>query len=202
MASHGQALEGEIREAAGLSPARIGPFEVDISARLFDYHLLDPGGSDQHPAARCLPVRPRTANRNPRIVGFEVDREAMIGEPFGAAPTLDLGPGQKVLLRPLLSPDAEEEFQAVESTLQSNQLVVVNRKEELIVSWFATSGRFQEPQTAAQLTRTLANTFTAPALDGAEHKNVSLYAVVRDQRGGVGWQRLDVQVRDPIRIAN
>ena len=84
----------------------------------------------------------------------------------------------------------------VESTLQASDLVVIDRTEEAVVSWFATAGEFDSPHTTPQLTKTLDNTFTAPATPPADGR-ISVFLVVRDQRGGVGWTSLDVAVSQP-----
>jgi hypothetical protein len=142
----------------------------------------------------CLPLRPRTANRNPEIVGFEIARGDDVTFVPGVSPLL-LTSKEKVRLRPLLGAEAEEPYQTIESTLQGNQLVVVDHREELVVSWFTTAGTFEDEQTALQLNRSLDNSFTAPeVIPGGAGKVTVLFLVVRDQRGGVGWARIDAQV--------
>jgi hypothetical protein len=144
------------------------------------------------PAPGCVPLAPRTANRNPEITAIEVARSASAEAPFApAGSSLTLAPGEIIRLRPVLAPGAEERYQTVESALQGNHLVVVERSEEPIASWFATAGKLGDEQTTRQLTKTLDNTFTAPVEAGP----ISLYIVVRDQRGGVGWAALTVLVQ-------
>jgi hypothetical protein len=93
----------------------------------------------------------------------------------------------------VLAPGAEERYQTVESTLQGNDLVVVDHTEETVASWFATAGEFGAEQTTAQRTRTLDNSFTAPTTPPPDGR-ISLYLVVRDQRGGVGWTSVELVV--------
>jgi hypothetical protein len=149
--------------------------------------------------AGCLPLRPRTANRNPVIAGVELARGKAANLPFAPlSGTLLLAPGETVRLRPVLPPETAEAYQSIESTLAGSNLVVVDRSEEAIVSWFATDGEFDLPQTAPQLTKTLDNEFTAPAVVPAVNGGqLTIFIVVRDQRGGVGWTRLEVTVAGP-----
>jgi hypothetical protein len=142
----------------------------------------------------CLPLRPRTANQNPAIVRFEVARGASATAEFAPLDgPLAVAPGEKLRLRPVLNPGAEESFQNVESTLQGNELVVVDQTEEVIASWFATAGEMGDIQTARQLTKTLDNTFTAP-MQPPPGGRFAVYVVVRDQRGGVGWSTVEATI--------
>jgi hypothetical protein len=157
----------------------------------FGWQVCVPGA----PVAGCVPLAPRTPNHNPEIAAVEVARSARAGAPFTTRPDgpLSLEPGEVIRLRPVLAPDAEERYQTVTSTLQASDLTVVDRTEEAVVSWFATAGKFGAEQTTAQLTKTLDNTFTAPLTPPAGGR-LSVFVVVRDQRGGEGWTSLEVVV--------
>jgi hypothetical protein len=165
----------------------------DLAA--FNPELATAGWQICTPAASlpgCLPLLPRTPNHNPTFTSVEVARG--LGAPFAPlAGPLVLSSKEKVRLRPVLAPDAEEPYQTIESTLQGNHLVVVDHREEVVVSWFTTAGSFESDQTAVQLDRTLDNEFTAPSIDARTPagKPLVLYVVARDQRGGVGWLRVD-----------
>ena len=68
-------------------------------------------------------------------------------------------------------------------------------REEIIVSWFATAGTLESIRTATQLTKTLDNVYTAPALtDGPLPPAVSIWMVARDQRGGTSWRHQEVRI--------
>lgn len=156
------------------------------------WQVCPPASAGPAPAG-CLPLRPRVANRNPSISGLELARGKAANLPFmalSATETLALAAREVVRLRPLLPADAAESYQVVESTLMGSHLVVAERTEEPIVSWFATAGELDLEQTAPQLTKTLDNVFTAPATAGP----LSIFIVVRDQRGGLGWSRVEVMV--------
>jgi hypothetical protein len=68
------------------------------------------------------------------------------------------------------------------------------RREAMVVSWFATAGSFDaertgHPEDEADQ-RESANVWTAPSTPG----EVTLWVVLRDDRGGVGWQRYRIAV--------
>jgi hypothetical protein len=147
------------------------------------------------PPPDCLPLGPRTANRNPEIAGVEVARGGLADAPFEPlAEPLVLGPHQTVRLRPVVNADAAERYQAIEASFQGERLGVVERQEELVVSWFATAGTFGEAQTAPQRTKTLDNAFTTPDAPPATGGKLAVFLVVRDQRGGTGWAQVQVLV--------
>lgn len=151
-------------------------------------------GVAEGPQRRCLPLHARTANRNPEVLGIEVARGRTGDASFELLKgALILNAGEKVRVRPVLAEDAEETFELVEPTLQTNDLRVRNRREELVVSWFTTGGKFAESQTAVHLTRGLDNTFTPP--EHSAGKTLTLFLVVRDQRGGVDWTQIDATVQ-------
>ena len=67
-------------------------------------------------------------------------------------------------------------------------------RESLRVSWYGTAGRFDEPRTGRagdDPATTADNAWTAPAAPGA----VTLWVVLRDDRGGAAWRSLAVTVR-------
>jgi hypothetical protein len=157
----------------------------------FGWQVCAAGG----PTDGCVALAARTANHNPEIASVEVARSKLADAPFAPLDgPLAVAPGEVIRLRPVLAPGAEEHYQTIESTLQANDLVVVDHTEEAVISWFATAGKFGAEQTTPQLTKTLDNTFTAPTTPPADGR-LSLYLVVRDQRGGVGWSTLDLLVQ-------
>jgi hypothetical protein len=154
--------------------------------------------------AGCLPLAPRTANRNPVIEGVEVAHHWRLAGDSGftavdpAAGPIVVAPGEVIRLRPRLAADSAERYQELSSNLQNNRLEVIERSEEPIVSWFATAGELAEDQTAPQLSKNLDNSFTAPEVPpAAGGGRVVVFMVVRDQRGGAGWARVDLLVTAP-----
>lgn len=72
-------------------------------------------------------------------------------------------------------------------------LTLTTPREAIRVAWYATGGRFAEARTgrsSAERDAFSDNTWTAPDEPGA----TTLWLVLRDDRGGVGWRQLDVVV--------
>jgi hypothetical protein len=71
---------------------------------------------------------------------------------------------------------------------------IVARQETMRVSWFATAGQFAEERTGRAETEatvsSVDNAWTAPA----EPQNVSMWLVIRDDRGGQSWTELTIEV--------
>jgi hypothetical protein len=71
---------------------------------------------------------------------------------------------------------------------------VVHVREQIRVSWYATGGTFDDDTTGRDATDTTPYTddgWTAPATAGT----VTLWVVIRDDRGGVGWRSLTLNVK-------
>jgi hypothetical protein len=185
---HAGAEELQAQKRLVLNARDLSQWNPELAAN--GWQVCPPPPAEAPPG--CLAVRPRAPNQNPAIAGFEAARGERADTPFTTVDgPLLMAPGEKLRVRPVLAAGAEEAFQVIESSLQSNELVVSERTEELVTSWFSTAGEFAQAQTARQLTKTLDSTFTAPAAPPAGGRFV-IHVVVRDQRGGVGWSRIDV----------
>jgi hypothetical protein len=71
---------------------------------------------------------------------------------------------------------------------------VTMRREAITVSWFATAGSFDSDRTGRaedDMTTTSDNGWTAPS---APASGVLMWVVLRDDRGGVAWQRFRIDV--------
>jgi len=143
--------------------------EVSI-ARLRLTCNLAGGGAE---IAQTLRERHRP-NENPELDGWE-------GLPADGLAQ----PGRTYDLRASWAPEAEERYAMYDPRAQA----VVERREALIVSWFATAGDFAHARTEGE------NTWTAPEAEGAVH----LWIVLRDGRGGVSWRAAEVRVRRALR---
>jgi hypothetical protein len=142
----------------------------------------------------CLAVPARQPNRNPQIAAMEVARSKRADAPFTVEPLpLKVRAGEELRLRPLLAPDAQERFFVIDAAFQDHRLQVVEKQEEAVISWFATAGELEDEHTSAPLTKTLDNLLTIDKTAAAGER-ISLWMVVRDQRGGVGWSHLPLVV--------
>jgi hypothetical protein len=75
-------------------------------------------------------------------------------------------------------------------------LRLATSRESLAVAWYGTAGRFDDPQTGADVdddARIIANGWTAPDEPG----EVMLWMVARDDRGGASWVERRVLVDEP-----
>ena len=72
-------------------------------------------------------------------------------------------------------------------------LALVEHREAIRVGWYATRGTLDQDQTGVKRTNVATSTddaWVAPDVAGP----ASLWFVVRDDRGGVGWFRIDLVV--------
>jgi hypothetical protein len=75
----------------------------------------------------------------------------------------------------------------------SVMLALIEAREAIRLSWYATAGELDVDRTgviATDTTTSSSNVWTAPSTVGA----ASLWVVVRDDRGGTGWSRIDVTI--------
>lgn len=174
-----------------LNARDLRPFAAELEA-LFGWR---PCALEDEPVPdRCLPLAPRTANRNPEITAMEIARGVLADSAFEPVRgPLAVAPGESIRVRPILPEGTAERYQAIESTLEGSRLVVAEKIEEPVVSWFTAAGRFDDELTAPQITKTLDTVYTAPK-DAEPGAQTAIWAVVRDGRGGVGWSRIDIVI--------
>lgn len=132
---------------------------------------------------RCaLPSAPAEIARA-YAAGYTNNQNPILGAFLTEAGTPSFQRGAAVELTASWSADSAEEFVVYESGAPQLRDDV----ETLTVSWFASAGTFSAERTAATLDSTNANvTWTAP--DSSE--DVHLWAVLRDNRGGMSWLEL------------
>lgn len=80
-------------------------------------------------------------------------------------------------------PDGDQARMVLEATPGSVERTPEGTDEELFVSWFATAGTFEDDRSFGPEPTRFEVLWTPPAEAG----DVSLWAVLRDGRGGVGW---------------
>jgi hypothetical protein len=122
-----------------------------------------------------------TPNHNPALAGWTVDGLA-IAE--GAEVRLD--PGQAYTIGVALADDAVETY-----TYRNDDGEDESREEEPYFSWYLQEGEFDQPNTLWPYTEVV---YFAP--DSPEIAEQSLWVVVRDRRGGMGWSELKLRFAD------
>ncbi len=180
-----------------------------------DYSVLNPVLEDQlgftvcDPALAepdqpgCLPLRPATANSNPEFERIEIAFSDLANAPFETIPqnmdgTYDvpaIEPGEMVRFKPVFTADSFEEYQRLETNIDTQELQVGDLVEEISVAWYISGGEIQDPFTWPLFTLTLDTVFTAP--DPAPPSGlVSLWMVAQDQRGGTAWVQLEIPIQE------
>jgi len=117
-----------------------------------------------------------TVNQNPTLVSLS----ALVGD----QPVLldALAAGQRIRLVAVWSADSAETYPVFDSASQS----LVDQREALWISWFATAGAFDDSTTGRgedDPTAWSDNSWQSPAVAG----EVSLWLVLHDSRGGVDF---------------
>jgi hypothetical protein len=134
------------------------------------------------------------ANSNPALESLTTITGTTIPGPDGVP--LEVKVNTALELRatwPACAPEATCTGREPYVILDSSSSSLLDRRETLRLSWYATGGHFR---TAANgiagdaSERALHNTWTAPASPG----DVTLWVVVRDDRGGTGWSAHQLRV--------
>jgi hypothetical protein len=152
-----------------------------------------PGASPDQLTALATESHP---NQNPQI---DAVSDATLG-------TLSLAGAGVNTVNPLQRLDLRASWAACDPTavsctgsegyayLDPESHLVVQAREEIRVSWFASGGTFDDDRTgraAGETTPYTNNGWSAPSASGT----VYLWVVVRDDRGGTGWRSYAVEVR-------
>jgi hypothetical protein len=129
-------------------------------------------------------------NRNPELAAFELLRADGSSADLGSDDELpSVARGERVTLRARFGDcgDAETCLGAESYLVYDREAErLEERRETLVVSWFSSAGKLDEERSDSGEAEEPAatNTFTVPNHSG----EVRLWAVVRDDRGGVSWR--------------
>ena len=130
------------------------------------------------------------ANTNPAFLRLLVGGLELPPVVEGSGPaTVHVMPGQGVAFEAAWTPESREKFPVYDLARRA----VVDRTEELTVSWFATGGEFDRDRTGtteADTASSIANTWVAPTAPGPVH----LWIVLRDNRGGLDFREYLITV--------
>jgi hypothetical protein len=186
-------------------PVRILPPEAPLPAAFGVRTLCNLAGAT--PAQQAERDRRYRLNANPTITGltlggatpvpaWESDAAAVTSVPAGAALTLTASwpscpEGPETEGPTAAGCGGAEPYVWFDPAAR----VFTVRREEIVVAWFATAGRFEtartgRAETEAAIFNDSSNQWTAPAGPG----DVWLWVVVRDPRGGVGWSSHHLRV--------
>ena len=166
-----------------------------------------PPGTD--PLADVSCVKQKQPNRNPtlqRILYLRGSDYLRVDAGYKDDPTsagqfqdltgrVTVKPGETIRLRPMVAEADREPYQGLNFDLQSRTVNLANFTEDLVFSWYATVG-VPDAQSTEQFSADPDAVWTPSpdAPDGPAH----VWVIVRDQRGGVNWRRMDFDVRTVI----
>jgi hypothetical protein len=187
-----------------ISPAGLPPQVTEVVEQLFTSVLgLGFCTPDVALAADVQCIKPRKANRNPALhrvlykLGSSLEPSEDPADVTSGGQLADLAgrirvaAGSSVRLRPVLGADDHEPYQGFHFDLQSSTISLKNYVEDMAYSWYTTHGTL-EAETNEQFTPTPDNVWSVSA--DAPPGPAWVWLVVRDQRGGVDWRRLDFEV--------
>ncbi len=171
---------------ANLNPELVGFNFVDVDA---EAELLDQATS----------LEEQNAIRPPIFFGNRSDIKARA--------RLRLPPGEDFTLRPVFPPGTRQPYQVFGFDVDNGTLTLENRYEDIVISWYTQHG--SAPDLASTLLGSVLDmTYTAPGqralnqirgeLGIAADEPVldTLIGVVRDQRGGQEFIRIDIEFRE------
>lgn len=145
----------------------------------------------------CIRLPVREANRNPVFKRLEVaytDAADADFEPVEQMP-LEVEADAAIRLRPVFTEQSYEPYKQLQADLESRDIEITDKVEEISVSWFVSSGRVQDELTWPKFTKTLDTVYRAPEAPPAETDGrARVWLVAQDQRGGASWRRLDLQI--------
>ena len=130
-------------------------------------------------------------NRNPRLTALEID-----GEPTTDATPISVKPGAELEFVPIFNEDANlETYPVVRFPLEKGgELGFRLLTEALEFEFYTTGGAFQSLELSTydpfEKDPELENTWTAPD----EPEEVTVWVIVRDDRGGAAWEERVLRV--------
>lgn len=153
--------------------------------------------------AECL--HPRGANVNPPLLGFRLEATDVAddlpqgyveGEPdLGLKSLLRVSPGGRVAITPLWEPGGAERYQVISFDIDTSEVIVLNRVEDLACTWYSTRGGLSGTLTSLQFNDERLGIVWDLPTDAVSGEQDSLVLVVLDQRGGTTVAELNVVYR-------
>lgn len=177
----------------------------DALGAAFGIELCDERVPDEeYVEGRTSCVEPRGANQNPSLLGFDLlapDEEPEEGartaetSQLGTESLLSVPRGGSVSVVPVFRPGARERYQVLGFEIESSELFIENRLEDLACSWYTTRGDVSAGLTSLPLDPSLGVTWFLPSAGVEPGERDVLVMVVRDQRGGTAVGRITVEYR-------
>jgi hypothetical protein len=193
--------------ALDLTSAELPPGVAADFARAFGFELcaepIPPAVHDEQGRATCL--MPRAPNENPPLAGLFLEGDAQnltkgtlttdVAPPdLGLESLLRATPGSSITITPVFEPEPAERYQVVSFDVEASRVILLNRVEDLVCTWYSTRGGLSHAETALQFEPGFGISWTLPtnALPGERD---ALLLVVLDQRGGTAVAQISVEYR-------
>ena len=106
-----------------------------------------------------------------------------------------MSPGGRVAITPLWEPGAAERYQVLSFDIDTSEVVILNRVEDLACTWYSTRGDLSGTLTSLQFNRERLGIVWQLPSDAESGEQDSLVLVVLDQRGGTTVAELHVVYR-------
>ncbi len=168
----------------------------DVFEEEFDFQVCAP---DEDPASGCVELAPAEQHTTPVFERLESAFSDQANAPFSEIPRLAdgsfepprLAPFEQVRINPVFTEESSQKYQLLQTNIDTQEIQVLNRQEEISVAWFISGGAIQDELTWPPFTRTLDTVFEAPGgLPPGEQ--VSVWLIAQDQRGGSSWVQLEM----------
>ncbi len=194
-----------------LADSSLGPDFTNQLANGLGVRLCDGPvpGEDEVPAdafegkAECL--HPRGANVNPGLKGFrlestivadELTQGVLEGEPdLGLSSLVRASAGGAIAITPVWQAGAVERYQVISFDIDSSELVVVNRVEDLACTWYSTRGNLSLTLSSLQFNNERLGIVWQLPTDAQSGEQDTLVMVALDQRGGTTVSEINVVYR-------
>jgi hypothetical protein len=159
--------------------AGLGGIRVQLSVAIDDG---DPHGTLWASKTIVYSPKGKPPNHNPLLTGVHLTRNGDDAGTLAPGDALKLTPGVEIGLRPLLAPDAREEYDTTD--LRGN---TVHLKEQPAYSFFVTAGAEMDRDSADEPADGVAPPDGLARIDAFNGASGTLWIVVRDGRGGESW---------------
>ena len=148
---------------------------------------------------------PRGPNSNPALKGFRLETVAtedeltegtLEGEPdLGLGSLVRASPGGTIALTPMWEAGAVERYQVISFDIDTSELIVLNRVEDMACTWYTTRGFISSGTTSLTFTNDRLGSIWQLPTDAVAGERDSLVLVVLDQRGGTTVAEVTVEYR-------
>jgi hypothetical protein len=159
------------------------------------------------PGSNAVCIYSKTPNSNPDLLGFDIElsdvlplelvtAESIDDVAYQLEETIDVKPGDKLLISPVVTAESVETYQVFSFDLNTGEIPAINREESLRVEYLITGGGFVDgpPFGSMQFSSNghISTIWTLPN-DRKKMDEDAIITVIRDQRGGTSVSEITVR---------